>query len=122
MLTNTVPYQRMHFSKQRILQTPGFRDVITRERFKLISGFLHFSDNGSKSIYTGPSKLFKIFPTPSHLNTILHNMFLLEQNTATDASQTLCKGCLFLRQYLLLKSSKFKINTYELCESTSGYL
>jgi hypothetical protein len=46
MLTGMIqkPTTRLHFSKQRVLPTPGFSDVITRERF------IHFNDNDSKSI------------------------------------------------------------------------
>jgi len=39
-----------------------------------------------------------------------------------DESLTLWKGRLSIKQYLPLKASKFGIKTFELCESTTGYL
>jgi hypothetical protein len=35
------PTLRTYFSRKRILSTPGFGDVISRERFELIMKFLH---------------------------------------------------------------------------------
>jgi hypothetical protein len=124
MLTGIIqePTTRLYFSKRRVLQTSGFSDVITRERFQLICRLLHFSDNDSKPVYTGPSKLSKIFPILSHPNSKFQNLYLPEQNIATDESLTLWKGRLSFRQYLPLKSSKSGIKTYDLSESTSGYL
>ena len=36
---------RSYFSKKRVLSTPGFSDVIGRERFELIRRFLHLFDS-----------------------------------------------------------------------------
>ena len=71
--------------------------------------------------YQGPSKLFKIHPVLSHLNTKFQSLYLLGQNIAIDESLTLWRGRLSFRQYIPLKSSKFGIKSYELCESSSGY-
>jgi hypothetical protein len=97
-------------------------DVITRERFELICRFLHFSDNESKSVYTGSSELFKISPILSYLNSKFKNLYLLEQNKTIDESLTLWKSRLSFRQYLPLKSSKFGVKTSELCESTAVFV
>lgn len=116
------PTVRTYFSRKRILSTPGFGDVISRNRFQLIMKFLHFSDNSSKANYQGPAKLYKIFPVLSHLNCKFQNLYLPGQNISVNESLTLWKGHLSFRQYLHPKSAKFGIKTYELCESSSGYL
>jgi hypothetical protein len=116
------PTLRSYFSRRRILSTPGFGDVISRERFELIMKFLHFADNTDKANYEGPAKLHKIFPVLSHLNYKFQNLFLPGQNISVDESLTLWKGRLSFKQYLPLKAAKFGIKTYELCESSSGYL
>ena len=82
---------------------------------------MHFN-NDHVGTYQGPSKLFKIYPVLSHLNTNFQSLYLLGQNIAIDESLTLWRGRLPFRQYIPLKSSKFGIKSYELCESSSGYL
>ena len=83
---------------------------------------MHFNNNDNIGTYQGPSKLFKIYPVLSHLNTKFQSLYLPGQNIAIDQSLMLWKGRLPFRQYIPLKSSKFGIKTYELCESSSGYL
>jgi hypothetical protein len=116
------PTLRSYFSRKRILSTPGFGDIISRDRFELITKFLHFADNANKADYEGPAKLYKIFPVLSHLNHKFQNLFLPGPNISIDESLTLWKGRLSFKQYLPLKAAKFGIKTYELCESGSGYL
>jgi hypothetical protein len=83
---------------------------------------MHFNNNDHTGTYQGPSKLFKIYPVLSHLNTKFQSLYLPGQNIAIDESLTLWRGRLSFRQYIPLKSSKFGIKSYELCESSSGYL
>ena len=115
------PTARSRFSKRRIISTPGFADVISKERCELIK-FLHFIDNESLPTYQGPPILFNIYPVMCHLNIKFRTLYLPNQNIATDESLTLWKGHLSIRQYLPLKASKFGIKTFKLCESRTGYL
>jgi hypothetical protein len=95
---------------------------MTRERLEIICKFLHFSDNETVSNFEGPEKLFKVFPVIFHLNNKFQELYLPSQDISIDESLTLWKGRLSFRQYLPLKASKFGIKTYELCDSTTGYL
>ena len=92
------------------------------DRFESICNFMHFNNNDNIGTYQGPSKLFKIYPVLSHLNKKFQSLYLPGQNIAIDESLTLWRGRLSFRQYIPLKSSKFGIKSYELCESSSGYL
>jgi hypothetical protein len=47
--------------------------------------------------------------------------FCLPQGICIDESFTLWMGCLSFKQYLPLKS-QFRIKTFEICKSCSGYL
>ena len=96
--------------------------MISRERFELICNFLHFIDNESLPAYQVPPKLFKIYPVICHLNKKFQTLYLPNPNIAIDESLTLWKGRLSIRQYLPPKASKFGIKTFELCESSTGYL
>ena len=96
--------------------------MIFRDRFEIISRFLHFIDNESLATYDGSPKLFKIYPLLCHLNSKFQEFYLPKQNIAIDESLTLWKGRLSFAQYIPLKASKFGIKTFELCESKTGYL
>ena len=108
------PSLRSYFSTKRVLSTPGFGDVITRDRFEIICKFLHFTNNEDTLSYSGPPKLKKVFPVISHLNKTFKEYYLPNRNISIDESLTLWKGRLSFKQYLPLKSSKFGIKTYEL--------
>jgi hypothetical protein len=106
------PTLRSYFSRKRILSTPGFGDIISRDRFELITKCLHFADNANRAGYEGPVKLYKIFSVLSHLNHKFQNLFLPGPNISIDESLTLWKGPLSFKQYLPLKAAKFGIKTY----------
>jgi len=65
-----IPTARSYFLKRSVISTPGFADVISRERFELICKFLHFIDNESLPTYQGPPILVKIYPVICHLNIV----------------------------------------------------
>ena len=111
------PTVRSYFSKSRVISTPGFADVIIRERFELICKFLHFTENESLPTYQGPPRLFEIYPVICHLNIQFQTLYLPHQNLTTDVSLTPWKGRLSIRHYLPLKASKLGIKSFELCES-----
>jgi hypothetical protein len=116
------PTLRSYFTTKRVISTPGFTDVITRDRLELICRFLHFTNNETISTFEGPEKLFKISPIISHLNNKFQELYLPNQDISIDESLTLWKGRLSFKQYLPRKASKFGIKTYELCDFTMGYL
>jgi len=115
------PSVRSYFFKSRVISTPVFADVISRQRFELICKFLHFIDIEGLPTYQGPLRLFKIYPVICHLNIKFQTLYLSNQNIAIDESLTLWKRYLSTRQYLPLKASKFGIKTFKLCESRTGY-
>jgi hypothetical protein len=49
-----------YFTTKSVISIPGFEDVITRDRIKLICTFLHSTDNESFNNFQGPKKLFRI--------------------------------------------------------------
>jgi hypothetical protein len=97
-------------------------DIVTREKLELLCRFLHFWDNKSQDFYGEQEKLFKIFPTVSHLNSKFQTLYHLSQNISVDRSLTLWKGQLSFRQYLPLKSSQFCIKFFELYDPQTGCL
>jgi hypothetical protein len=116
------PTLKSYFTTKRVISTPGFRDIMTRERSEIICKFLDFSDNESVSNFHGLEKLLKNFPVILHLNNKFQELYLPNKDISIDESPTLWKGHLSFKQYLPLKAAKFGIKTYELCDSTTGYL
>jgi hypothetical protein len=116
------PILRSYFTTKRVNCTPGFGDIITRDRLELICKFLLFANNETINSFQGIKKLFKIFPVIPHLNNRFQELYLPNQDILIDESLMLWKGRLSFKQYLPLKASKFGIKTYELCDATTGYL
>jgi hypothetical protein len=116
------PTLRSYFTTKRVISTPGFGDIITRDTLEQICKCLHFANNKIINSFQGPKKLFKIFPAISDLNNKFQELYLQNQDISTDESLTLWKGRLSFKQYLPLKASKFETKTYELCDAITGYL
>jgi hypothetical protein len=73
-------------------------------------------------ILKGQRSFFKNFPVILHLSNKFQELYLPNKDISIDESLTLWKGRLSFKQYVPLKASKFGIKTYELCDSTTGYL
>jgi hypothetical protein len=69
MLLGIMPKLRSYFSTNFILATPIFGSVISMDQLDSICNVMHFSNNDNTGTYQEPSKLFKIYPVLSHLNT-----------------------------------------------------
>ena len=116
------PTLKSYFSRDAFLESPIFPQTMKQDQFELIMKFIHFVDNTTADSYTGPSKLFKIHNFLEKINNKFQSAYLPSENIAVDESLTLWKGRLGIKQYIPLKAAKFGIKTFELCESTSGYL
>jgi hypothetical protein len=95
---------------------------MAQDRFELIAKFFHFVDNATQDSYSGPKKLFKIHPILTYLNNKFQTVYIPGENVAVDEFLTLWKGKLSFKICLPIKSSKFGIKTFELYESSTGYL
>jgi hypothetical protein len=62
------PILILYFTTKTIISTPGFEDITTKDRIKLICKFLHFANNETIKSFQRPKKLFKIFPVISYLS------------------------------------------------------
>jgi hypothetical protein len=92
------PTLRSYFTTKGVISTPGFGDIVTRDRLELICKFLHFVNNETISSFQGPKKLLKIFPVISHLNKKSQELYLPNQDISIDESLMLWKGRLSFRQ------------------------
>jgi hypothetical protein len=118
----TNAYTSVVLHKEPAAVHSSFSETLPLERLEVVMKFMHFSDNSKQNDYQGPPKLLKIYPVIQQLSNKFQNLCIPNQNTAIDESLTLWKGRLFFRQNISLKGAKFGVKTYELCESSSGYV
>lgn len=107
-----------------VLGIPDFRAIMSRNRFQMISRFLHFVSN--EDIPRGSSsyvrKISKILPIIEHCNSKFESLYTPEQELSLDESLLLWKGRLSFVQCIRTKAARFGIKTFELCEASTGYL
>ncbi|KAJ8711774.1 hypothetical protein PYW08_008728 [Mythimna loreyi] len=119
------------FSVDPLLKTEIFRRIFTRRRYEALSRALHFIDSDTAvnnpnssniSVASSSDRLFRLRPIITHLNSRFQANYILQKDICIDESLTLWKGKLHFKQYIQNKAAKFGIKTFELCESTTGYL
>lgn len=100
--------------------------LLSYGRLILLKKFLHFVDNNAVADGEDPSpdkvRLAKLLPIIEHCNAKFQSLYGLHQDISIDESLTLWKGKLSWIQYIKTKRARFGIKSYELCESSSGYL
>lgn len=108
----------------KTLEMPHFRQIMSKNRFILITRFLHFVDNDNLDvmIHGYDRKLLKIAPILEHCNQKFREMYVPKRHLSLDESLLLWKGRLSWIQSIRTKAARFGIKSYEICEAESGYL
>ncbi|XP_070573802.1 piggyBac transposable element-derived protein 4-like [Ptychodera flava] len=112
-----------YWSTDQVLQTPGFREIMSRDRFEMILEMLHLNNNNN---YIPPGRphhdpLFKLRPILDSVLPRFRSVYTPHQHITIDEAMIAWKGKLRFRVYIPIKPDKFGIKTYKLCESVSGY-
>ncbi|XP_037560458.1 piggyBac transposable element-derived protein 4-like [Dermacentor silvarum] len=117
------PRQQWYWSKNKLLSTPVFGEVMSCHRFLLIMRMLHFVDNASiTDLSSHPQpKLCKIWPFLERLLNY-RSAYIPERDISIDESLMLFKGRLGWVQYIPLKRARFGLKFFLLCEESSGYV
>lgn len=118
------PNERMYWSRNRLVETPVFGEIMSRNRFELIMRMLHFVDNMTIENCEGHPQphLRKIWPVYQALLEKYRTLYVPERDVSVDESLLLFKGRLSWKQYMPLKRARFGIKSFLLCESSSGYI
>lgn len=100
-----------------------FGKVMSRNRFELLSSFIHFNDNSSQIPRGQPGydPLHKVRPLLDITDPLYLAAYAPKRELAIDESMIKFKGRIFFRQYLPAKPTKWGIKQFALCESDSGY-
>ena len=104
--------------------TTRFCEVMSRNRYELLSWFMHFNDNNKQVSKGEPGydPLYKIRPMLDMMRPRLKYYYTPERELAIDESMQKFKGRLYFKQYMPNKPTKWGIKLWSLCESKSGYL
>ncbi|XP_035739245.1 piggyBac transposable element-derived protein 4-like [Vespa mandarinia] len=118
MLRNKKLRLSEYWSRDKLLQTDIFSEIMCRDRYLVLLKMLHFVENNLKS----SDRLQKISSVSSRLKKSFKNSFHPFQNLCIDESLLLYKGRLSFKQYIPAKRSRFDIKTYVLCNCKTGYV
>lgn len=102
--------------------SPVFRATMSRNRYQIITKFLHFADNKNwKPTDPNRDRLYKIRPLLEYLVGKFQSVYTPSKVIAIDEQLLLHKGNLHFKMYMPLKRSRFGIKFFSLCDKT-GYL
>ena len=119
---NCKPSVKDYWRKYWLTETK-FGNVMSRDRYLLLSTFLHFSNNEQRVQrgQEGFNPLFKIQPVLDIVSPLYETVYGPGKNLCIDESMIKFKGRIYFRQYLPAKPTKWGIKVFVLCESDSGY-
>lgn len=107
-----------YWSTSPMLSTPIFPKSMTRNRYRQILRFLHFTDNN----VTSDHPLKKLKSVIDHLKAKFATIIDPAEKLCIDESLLLWKGRLSFKQYLPLKRHRFGIKLFELVDCETGII
>ena len=118
------PSHELNWTTDPYLEMPGFRKIMSRNRFLSILSFFHLNDNEttkSKSDLTY-DKLHKVRPFVDQVVTSWQRHFSPGREIAVDESMVAFKGRTELKTYMPSKPSKWGMKAWALADSSTGYM
>ncbi|KAL6416433.1 hypothetical protein ACFW04_013479 [Cataglyphis niger] len=111
------PTIQSYWSTDKSLETPYFKNIMTRTRFTSIANNLHFS-----SIIKSKDPLVKIREVSEIVKNTFIRMYVPNKNISIDESLMSCRSRLHYIQFIRTKRARFGIKFYKLCDSQSRYI
>jgi hypothetical protein len=118
------PNYAMYWNTETLTEIPGFRKLMSRNKFLSILGFLHVSNNDEALPREDPKhdKIGKIRPIMEMLREMWQQNFYPAREVSVDESIIAFKGRTGMMQYMPGKPHKWGIKGWVLAESKSGYM
>lgn len=107
-----------HWSRDKLLRSDIFGEVISRDRYLLLLQMLHFSDDH----VSNSDRLHKIHKIIDELRGTFCKFFYPYCNLCIDESLLLYKGRLSFKQFIPSKRNRFGIKSFVLCDCKTGYI
>lgn len=115
-----LPSEESYFSFNGFGTMPYFNQIMTYNRYLLLKCMLHFVDNNND--LPTKTRLFKIQPILDYFNRKFASLYYPQQEIAIDESLLKWHGRLSFAQKINTKAAQVGVKSYELCESSTGYL
>lgn len=110
------------WSTNPLIKTPIFNEVMSKNHFQIMLGFLYFNANSNCNPNDPDCNWFyKVKPLIEHLVLKLKQAYKPTRVISMKGELMLWKRQLQFKQYTLNKRSRFGIKFFSLCE-VSGYL
>ncbi|XP_070199329.1 piggyBac transposable element-derived protein 4-like [Littorina saxatilis] len=119
-----LPNYRCYWSSRKELRQPVIADVMSRNRYEMLTKYFHLNDNTTQRPRGSPEhdKLHKVRPMIDHAKRVFCQHYAPHQNIAVGEAMIKFKGrCSFL-QYIPSKPCKWGIKAWALADSESFYL
>lgn len=117
------PKQRWYWSKNKVIETPFVKNLMTVNRFEEILKFLHFSNNETYDQQAHPNpKLKKIWEVYEMINANFEKVYIPERDISIDESLMAFKGNISWKQFIPTKRARFGLKFFMMCESKSSYI
>ena len=113
-----------------IAHTPGFREVMERDRFIALWGFLHFIAlwgflhlvHQTDEAMDKSDKIYKVRPMLNRMLPLFRRYYSPPQQLSLDEGMIPTKNRLAIKQYIRDKPVKWGIKSFLLCEAKTGYI
>ncbi|KAI4481910.1 hypothetical protein M0802_013850 [Mischocyttarus mexicanus] len=111
------PTIQSYWSTDKSIETPYFKNFMSRGRFISISKNLHFSSLNSPN-----DPLSKIREVIEIVKKTFIRMYVPNKNISIDKLLMACRSRLHYIQFIRTKRAKFGIKFYKVCDSQSRYI
>ena len=114
----------LYWSTDPLLEMPGFRKVMARDRFLAILTFFHLNNNEEALPRDDPQhdKIHKFRPLIDMLLPLWQRYFVPAKEVSVDESMIPFKGRTHLMQYMPAKPNKWGLKAWGLADSKTGYM
>ena len=104
-----------------IAHTPGFREVMERDRFIALWGFLHLVDQTDEAVDKS-DKIYKVRLMLDRMLPLFRRYYSPRQKLSLDEGMIAIKNRLAIKQYIRDKPVRWGIKSFLLCEAKTGYI
>ena len=102
-----------------IAHTPGFREVMERDRFIALWGFLHLVDQTDEAVDKS-DKIYKVRPMLDRILPLFCRYYSPRQQLSLDEGTIPTKNRLAIKRYICDKPVRWGIKSFLLCEAKMG--
>lgn len=116
-----MPTIKSCFSNSPVLRTEIFQVMFTEDRYRNLNRAFHLA-NGSQDANDPDNVLYRMGPVIENLNSKFQHNYRPHQDICIGEYLALCKDRVGFKYQIKTKSALYDLNTYELRESSTGYL